>query len=342
LAFTGAHAINLNAASLPTPLLGTVVQVGNSDTIASRIENDAFGASAYFTGIRADGTAAARTTLQSGDEISGINAWGYNGTAAVGPKASVREYASQNWTTSANGTYVDIATALNGTTTMNQVVKFENDGGITVPGTVTGGDMGPGTINAAHVYKNGVELTPASTTLVEIGSVQTASNSATLQWTSLPTSTYNTFMLDCNGLVPATNNVSFQVQFGEGVTPTWEAGASYSYGVFLSTTQATTATAGTNGTNTSAFILGSSANISTTAGFSNSYTIKFYNLGVAGLYKNISFQVQQMYFNVSNWSAAGFGGGFYGGDTNAVTAIRVFFSSGNIASGQCSLYGYVP
>jgi hypothetical protein len=33
------------------------------------------------------------------------------------------------------------------------------------------------------------------------------------------------------------------------------------------------------------------------------------------------------------------GTGWYTGDTNAVTAIRVLASSGNITSGQCSLYG---
>jgi hypothetical protein len=79
LVFTGSHAINLNATGLPTKQVGTVIQLGNADTVASRIENDGFAAAAYFTGIRFDGTNASPTTLQNLDEISGINAWGYNG-----------------------------------------------------------------------------------------------------------------------------------------------------------------------------------------------------------------------------------------------------------------------
>ena len=46
-------------------------------------------------------------------------------------------------------------------------------------------------------------------------STQTASNSASLQWTGLG-STYNTLLLDCNGLKPATNSVNANIVFGEG------------------------------------------------------------------------------------------------------------------------------
>ena len=49
-------------------------------------------------------------------------------------------------------------------------------------------------------------------------STQSASNSASLSWTGLKSS-YNTYFLDCS-LIPATNIVAFEIQVGEGGTPT--------------------------------------------------------------------------------------------------------------------------
>src|ERR1700676_3081775 len=59
-------------------------------------------------------------------------------------------------------------------------------------------------------------MTSANDALVLI-STQTASNSASLQWTSIPT--YNQYTLDCNTLIPATNAAQTLIQFGEGVSP---------------------------------------------------------------------------------------------------------------------------
>jgi hypothetical protein len=149
---------SLNAANLPASQTGTVLQLGNADATASRLEIDGFGATSYVSLVRADGTAASPTTLQSGDEIGGFNGWGYNGSAVVGPRAAIRLFAGQNWTTGAQGTYVDIAATANGATAEAQIVQFSGSGAILVPGTVTGGDKGAGTINAAGLYVNGVAV----------------------------------------------------------------------------------------------------------------------------------------------------------------------------------------
>jgi Chaperone of endosialidase len=195
LVFTGQIGISLNATALPTKQVGTVLQLANADTIASRLENDAFAATAYFTGVRSDGTNAAPTTLQNLDEISGINAWGYNGSSIVGPRASVREFAAQNWTGSAQGTRVDIATTLNNTTTMSPVCGFENDGGVTCPPTVTGGDQGAGKINAAGLFVNGVAVSTGSnafssiTAAIANNSVENAAFTQTWAWDGVTTQT---------------------------------------------------------------------------------------------------------------------------------------------------------
>ena len=158
--FTAAQTINLNSAPLQSAQTGTILQLGNANGVNARVEVDAYAATAHFSGVRADGTAAAPTTLQANDAITSLNAFGYNGSAFVGPQAAFRCYAAQNWTTGpAYGTYCDVAVTANGGSTLAKSVRFENDGGITVPSTVTGGDKGAGTINAAGLYVNGTAVT---------------------------------------------------------------------------------------------------------------------------------------------------------------------------------------
>ena len=158
--------INLNAHALQSALTGSVLQVGNANSTDTRVEVDVYAAVPRLSGVRADGTAASPTALQSGDELLGINSYGYNGSAFVGPQAGFRCYAAQTWTTGPHyGTYCDVATTANNGSTYAEVVRFENDGGITVPSTVTGGDEGAGTINAARLYVNGVAVATGSSTI---------------------------------------------------------------------------------------------------------------------------------------------------------------------------------
>jgi hypothetical protein len=337
LVFTGSHAIDLNALSLPTKQLGTVIQLGNADTIASRVENDAFGAAAYYTGIRWDGTSGSPTTLQSGDEISALNAWGYNGSAVVGPQASLREYAAAAWTTSSNPTYVDIATTPVGSTTMAEVARFNADGGLALPQTVTGGDMGAGTINAAHVYRQGVELTSGA--LVEIGGVQTASTSASLTWTGLGT-TYASYLLDCHGIVSSSTSTAILLQYGEGGTPTWET-ASYSWGLsFLLLSSTTPAGQNQSSTSTSTGIVVNSGSQPATAGWGVDFKIWISDIDSSSLNKFATGTV--MSAAGSNGLYIGTLGGTYTGDTNALTGFRLIPVTGTLTSGRCSLYGLVP
>jgi hypothetical protein len=160
--FTSPIIIAENATILPSPQTGSLLQIGNADGTPSRVEADGFAAPTYFSGIRKDGTNASPTTLQSGDEIASLNAWGYNGTAVVGPQGAYREYAAQNWSAGANGTYLSLATTPIGSSTLTEAMRVENDGGVTLPATVTGGDKGHGTVNAAGFYQNGVLLSPAN------------------------------------------------------------------------------------------------------------------------------------------------------------------------------------
>lgn len=160
--WTGKQNFNQNSGAVPTALTGTVSQFVGADAASPRIEIDAFGGIPRFSCVRYDGTNAARTTLQTNDEICSLNSFGYNGTAVVGPNAAVRTYASQNWSVGANGTYLDVAVTPNGSTTITPSARFEQSGGITVPPTVTGGDKGAGTGNFAGLYVNGLAVSTST------------------------------------------------------------------------------------------------------------------------------------------------------------------------------------
>ena len=126
---------------------------GNSRVVSGSIANPGF-----FSAARWDGTVGSPTAVQAGDQLGGFNSWAYNGTALAGPYGTFRCYANQNQVVGSGGTYCDIGTTANGGTTLTEAIRFENDQGITVPSSVTGGDKGAGTINAGGLYVAGVAV----------------------------------------------------------------------------------------------------------------------------------------------------------------------------------------
>ncbi|WP_428491671.1 hypothetical protein [Rhodopila sp.] len=234
VAFTSALTIDRNAAALSAPRTGTILQGGNIDGTATRLEADAFAAPAFFTAVRSDGTAASPTAVQANDEMGGFNAYGYNGTALVGPQASFRAYASQNWTTGATGTYGDIAITPPNSITLTSVIRFESDTGVTVPPTVTGGDKGAGTINATGLYVNGAALitaaTPTTYTAQQNFGTATLTDAATVTWnlntaqTAKVTLGGNRTMATPTNMIDGGNYMLRVIQDGTGSrTITWNA-----------------------------------------------------------------------------------------------------------------------
>jgi hypothetical protein len=153
LTFSGVDKHNLNAASLPTPQTGTILQLGNADGTAGRVEVDAFGSAGHFTVVDFGGTAASPTALAASTTapIGSLNVWGYNGTSVVGPQAAVRAYATQAWSVGSNGTQLDFAVTPNGSSTLTQAMVINQDGGVTL-GSPTGSDKGAGTLNGNGIY----------------------------------------------------------------------------------------------------------------------------------------------------------------------------------------------
>jgi hypothetical protein len=167
---------------------------------------------------------------------------------------------------------------------------------------------------------------------MQLISTQTASSSASLQWTGL--GSYNTYLLSCGGLQPVTNAVDLDLQFGEGATPTWKT-SGYAYGAM----DAGGGAFEYHSSGAAAILLNWPTVAGNQAYQAQASTVWIHNLSNTSTYKFISFHTTYYEYNASSVILDDNGGGYYSGDTNAVTAIRLQYSSGNIAAGQCSLYG---
>jgi hypothetical protein len=164
-------------------------------------------------------------------------------------------------------------------------------------------------------------------------STAVASSSATIDFTGL-NNTYTTYKIVVSNLVPATNNTILGLRVGTGGTPTYQSGASdYSWVRLFSVP----ASSGGGGVNTDNKILigsnGAQSNLAS-RGYSAEITIAnpsqtTDNHGV--YYTSGSIDSSGLAIYQTGW-------GVYL-STTAVTAIRIFMNSGNIASGTFKLYG---
>ena len=160
-------------------------------------------------------------------------------------------------------------------------------------------------------------------------STQTASASASLQWTGL--GSYNNYELVCSNILPVTNSVNFRLQFGEGAGPTWKT-SNYQWTLHCLTASSGSDILCSHNASDSAIEVGGTIN-NAASGFSS---VSFLHGLTAGNSKGLETQARTYDAGDSYFQT---GGGWYSGDTNAITAIQVFMTSGNIASGTCSLYG---
>jgi hypothetical protein len=159
--WSAVQAINLNTASLPTPVAGSGLIIGAADTVAARLQLESFGAVSNFSATRADGTAASPTQVLSGEQIGGFNAYAYGSGAWQGPIASIRPFAGENIDSTHHGSQVCIATTPMASTTLANGFCQAPTGGVTV-GTPTLGERGAGSLNASTLYVNGAAVSTAA------------------------------------------------------------------------------------------------------------------------------------------------------------------------------------
>jgi len=103
-----------------------------------RIDNysNTAGDSPNFNFISGRGTSSVPLATQSGDNLGQFASAGYNGAAFPGSKVKVSFLATQDWTTTANGTAMTFATTKNGTTSRAERMRIDNTGNVGI-GTTT-------------------------------------------------------------------------------------------------------------------------------------------------------------------------------------------------------------
>jgi hypothetical protein len=159
-------------------------------------------------------------------------------------------------------------------------------------------------------------------------STQNASTSATLQWTNLSGS----YILTYDFLLSDTNAQNLTLQVGEGAGPTWKTTGSYQWaGVRVRGSTDLTGVAATNDSSIS--LSGENVSSAATGGVSGMARIPA--LQNTGSVKTII--ADSGYFNGTGICRSSITG-YWNGDTNAITGLRLLFTTGNILSGSASLY----
>jgi hypothetical protein len=220
---------------------------------------------------------------------------------------------------------------------------------IATAGLISGGTItGSGTITTAMATNKLVGRATAGTGVMEeitLGtnlslsgttlnaglpiSTQVASGSSVIEFTGL-SNAYNNYRIDINDFLASTAGATFQIRVGTGGTPTWQTGTSYEWrrGYYATSVA-------TNNSIADDKIVVSGAIGTTTSQAVNGF-IRVYAPSQASnwhmIYTEIQFKTntsEQVILYSCGWYAA----------TTAVTAIRLYMSTGNLAAGTFRLYG---
>lgn len=217
--FTARQTVNLNTVTLPSPLTGTMLNVGQTDGTISRVQLTSFGAGSVVSAVAYGGTNSVPTAVTSGTEIGSFNSWVYNGSALSGTAiAAFRTYAAENIASGHQGSKTCLATTPLASTTLADGLCQQPSGGVTV-GVPTGTDEGLGTLNlAGSLYNNGTGPTGSGGYVLSIAPTITNASLVTpsLGVASATSLTLGTALTVPNGGTGATSFTAHGVILGEG------------------------------------------------------------------------------------------------------------------------------
>jgi hypothetical protein len=149
--------LTVSYTDLPTvaPNEGTLVQLSGGINADAIEEIYAFGSvgTPRLRGFKYDGTAAEPTATLANQVLLSLEAGGYNGSTSE-IMAMLQFIAAEDWTSSANGTLIELLTTPKGTTTPAVALTVNDDASIVV-GAATGGKQGASTVNAEGLFING-------------------------------------------------------------------------------------------------------------------------------------------------------------------------------------------
>lgn len=167
----------------------------------------------------------------------------------------------------------------------------------------------------------------------------TASGSATLDFTTCFSSTYDEYVIEGVNLIPATNGVLPWLRFSTDGGASYDAGANYQWANSIQTPSGGagfTAVAGATGA--SAIIPTGTGSVANTAvGGGVRFSARLFDPLSATAHKAMIGEGTFRNSGDSNHYRLNFGGYYI--SATAVNAMRFLFSSGNIASGTIRVYG---
>jgi hypothetical protein len=159
----------------------------------------------------------------------------------------------------------------------------------------------------------------------------TASSSATLDFTTCITSTYDEYLIEFHQVLPASGSNTFYMRCSTDGGSTYDSGSNYD-AAFAYLYDNSGGSSGASGT---AFLLGGTNVAAATMGFNGS--LRFFDPLNASLSKGYT-QHTFYYHDSLNKMIQQQGSGRYASSA-AVNALRFYFGSGDIASGTIRVYG---
>lgn len=166
--------------------------------------------------------------------------------------------------------------------------------------------------------------------MVLIGSA-TASNSATVDFTSISNSTYSAYKIFADNITCQTNGTILQMRVSVGGS--FQTGSVYGHRQYRWVTGGATMS-GSNG-DTQMNICSGGDTMSNNSFYGNSFELTAYNQAQTTTYKRYTWSFTGLCSDQITVS----GGGYYLSASNAVDGFRFLMSSGNLVSGNFYLYG---
>ena len=163
--------VSANTAIPPTAPLGVVAHFVNADGNNTFMTADAYGTVFHsdFLFRKARGTMAAPTAVLADDIIGQIQARGYGATGfATSSRSGIRMLAGENWTDSAQGSYLSFLTTPNASTSLAERMRITPSGNVGIGTTnpsaklEVAGNLKLSGANGSLTFPDGTSMTTAA------------------------------------------------------------------------------------------------------------------------------------------------------------------------------------
>ena len=259
------------------------------------------------------------------------------GTVSVSGQSDVVADVAADTLTLAAGTNITITTNA-GTDTVTIAASGGGSGDVVGPGSAVNDRIAVFDGTTGKLIKDGGQTIAgisASGGGVVLLEQHTASSSASLNFTTAITSTYDDYFFEIVGILPATDGANLKLLASTDGGSTWLGSTTYKYGLSYIGSGGSSGTAETSNGAATLFIGGGIEN--TTSASACGGRVALWNPLSASRVKVLDIACEYLSNADGNWYRKG-GVGVIN-TTTAVNAIQFIFDSGNIAEGVIRCYG---